>query len=160
MAKTYKLQGANLEYVAEYMSANKKIGSTKWHIETSAKNTGEQLCGILQGVYPGFKRYDKGFGWGDFNMIFENSVKRDEAYNDCNAAVNAYRNDPSNYGVQTIPGSSGNGNSDNGNSGNGNGNSGNDGKGGNGEAPDYTTYIIIGLSVLLIVLLLMKRKKK
>ena len=147
MAKTYKLQGANLEYVAEYMSANKKIGSTKWHITTSAKNTGEQLCGILQSVYPGFKRYDKGFGWGDFNMIFENSVKRNEAYDDCNAAVNAYRNDPSNYGVQIIPGSSGNGNS------------GDDGKGGNGEAPDYTTYIIIGAAVLLIVLLLMKRKK-
>lgn len=147
MAKIYKLQGSNLEFVASYMAANKKKSSNRWHIETSSKNTGEQLCAILQGVYPGFKRYDKGFGWGDFDMIFENSVKRDEAYEDCNAAVSAYRNDTSIYVPTETTG--------NNNTGVG---SGDDNP--KGMSEDYTTYIIIGAAVLLIFLLLKRKNKK
>lgn len=133
------------------MSANKKIGSTKWHITTSIKNTGEQLCGILQSVYPGFKRYDKGFGWGDFNMIFENQAFRDEAIEDCNAAIAEYRS-RDDYEPDEITYDP----TDKGNS----GNQGDEDGQGKNEKTSYYTYIIIGALVILAILLLWPGKRK
>ena len=82
--------------------------------------------------------------WRVFRAKFNSDDEADRCLADINNTLNE------GYGADDYkPGSSGT-----------SGDSGSDGKGGNGEATNYTTYIIIGAAVLLIVLLLMKRKGK
>lgn len=142
MATKRKITGANLQYVSKYTATFKKTGATKLHVVTSAKNTGSTLCGILMAAYPGARRYDKGFGWGDFNIIFDSRTSRDEAYDDLAAALAEYRNSEGVDLGNTEPSELAT--------------SGNEG---NGTGKDYSSYVLLAAAAIVVLLLVLPKRK-
>lgn len=146
----YKLNGYRLEFVAENVKTfRKKSASRRLYVDMKTKNTGEEAYGYLSEVYP-VKSYDKGLGWGDFTMIFDNESDRNSAYNDMLGAIDAYRNVTGTTTSTVNGGGSYSGNA-------------------SGVAlpgttatknRDWTTYLVIGAAAVVILMLLWDRKKK
>ena len=139
----HKLKGKDLEYVALNQETIKKAPLDKrgMYVKVSDPSTGEQVMRRLKQAYSA-KDYYKGLGWRDFTITFQYVWQRDEAVEDANAAIVEYFNlqaeNPTNDPNPDTP--SGNEPSNQSNT------------------TDYTSYIIIGLAVVIIALLLWQRK--
>lgn len=87
----YKLNGYKLDFIAEnIVTYRKRDAKRRLYVDMGDKSTGETAYGYLAQVYP-VKSYDKGWDWADFTLIFESEKDRNDAYNDMNAAISAWK---------------------------------------------------------------------
>lgn len=153
------LTGENLKYAAENIKECRKHGYNKRRvlIVASSHFTGRTLAPILQEAYNATDIADYSGGYEDFSLCFDTVWRRDEVVNQINAAIAKYRSehpellntpDPSlpwetedetpeaAESAEETPDTP------------------------QKESPDWTTYIIIGLAAVAIVLLVWPKKKK
>ena len=148
MAKTYKLNGTKLEYIAEnYVSFKKMAAPKRLYVNMGENEIGEKAYGYLSRVYP-VKTYDKGFTWADFTMVFNSEKDRNDAYDDMNGAIteweeaqNAPEPEPEEENPPTEKPTVSEAEEEE-----------------TKPAVDNSTYIVLGAAAIIIILLLWERK--
>ena len=148
------LTGENLKYAAENIKECRKHGYNKRRvlIVTGSDKKGRNLAAILQTAYNATGIADYSGGYKDFSLCFDTMWRRDEVVQQINAAISKYRAEHSeiyNPPQQTEPPISGENLETTENT-----------ETPQKESPDWTTYIIIGLAAVAIVLLVWPKKKK
>lgn len=141
----YKLNGANLQYVADNFIALTKVGPSgnMTMIFTAASNASrEKLVQIFTSLY-NVKSTRYGDGFGSIILQFNNPSDGDEFYRDVLGAVSQY--------MEAHPNVTPENNYNNHLA---------DDMGGNEQTLDWTTYLIIGAAAVAILILLWPKKRK
>ena len=149
MAKTYKLNGSKLAYIAEnYVTFKKMAAPKRLYVDMGENEIGEKAYGYLSRVYP-VKTYDKGFTWADFTMVFNSEKDRNDAFEDMNGAISEWEEaqnapEPEEEEEEDPPTEKPTVSEDEDEE--------------TKPAVDYSTYIVLGAAAIIIVLLLWDRK--
>ena len=148
----YKLKGEQLKYCAEHITAfMKRSNGRRLYVDCDDKDSGKKIYMFLSGLYKP-KGVEMGFTYKDFTMVFPSTYERDQAYNDLHGAYTEYveshhvltdgeedtpltQPSPAQPSTPEEPAEK-------------------------EETKDYTTYIIIGVAVVVIIALLLWDRKR